>query len=474
MNYLSLLNDARISGIDENELFEALQDVENRTTFIRIEPEDLKFFVADNFTRHTGKITDASVKRVPACFDDGMTKRYNRHYLPEAIMSMSDKSLLKESIETGVFFIRDDGSCWPVAPDAISDLQNMLGLRGFGTEVHPPVLFEFLIELAKNQFDKPYLDEGTGNLNAVEGGNNFKIRYNSKKADLDIHHGFTIVRMKDRDSDIEKIFSFRTGKYAPIPQTAIIKVLDRMQGLRSLGLMKKYNMHQWSIDHGMTQVDIRFDEIAEEFNNVFSIKDPVTPCLRLQTSDTGKSSLKISRYLILQRTGQEVTLRLPEKLQDEGAKIDAEEKSYVSTRHIGKTDIEALVDRVNNNLYSAFREVPKAMEELLFLGEADTEETVKTAFHEMRLQRSGVIINQKTEEKIVKKICEDLPKTQNVYDTVYCVLFAAENPDLDITESQREELRQRVLLAIFPIKKYEKIVEDTKTAITAAPSEAIA
>ena len=469
MNYLDLMNDSRISGTDENELVEALKDVEKRTVFDKINPEELSFLVADNFTRIMGKVTDSSVVRVPAYFDDGMNKKYYRNYLPESILKMDNKDLLKEIVKSGVFFVKGE-DCWPIAPDAMSDLQNMLGVRGTGTEVNTPVLMELLIQLAKNMFDQPFYDETTGKLDAIKGGNNYKVKYSVKKRDIDASHSFTIVRLQDKDNPhISRIFSFRTGKYTPIPQTSIIEVLDRMQGLRSMGLMKKYEMDKWSIDHNMTMVDIRFDEIAEEFNNIFSVKDPVTPCLRLQTSDTGKSSLKISRYLILQRTGQEVTLRLPEMLQDEGAKI---EKAYVSTRHLGKTDIDALVDRVNKNLYSAFKQVPEALDKLLFLGEAETKTIVKEAFRSMGLQRNGVVINQKTEEKIVESICKDLPKVQNVYDTIYCVLFSAENPDLDITETQREELRLNVLLSIFPVEKYKKIVEETKTALAAVPASA--
>lgn len=463
MNYITLHNDSRISGKDEGELMEALRDIDERTTFEKVMPDELAFLVADNLTRNTGNKTDGSVKRIPAYHDDGLTKSYDRHFLPNTILQMDDKTLLKESVDTGVFLIKGD-ECWPIAPDAITDLQNMLGIRGPGTEVKTPALFELLIELAKNKFDKAFFNEATGNLDAIENGNSVKGKSNL---------AFTIVKMQDKENpEIKKVFSFRTGKYTPIPQESIKYVLNHMDGLRTMGLMKKYELDKWSIDHNMTMVDIRFDEIAEEFNNIFSVKDPVIPCLRMQTSDTGKSSLKISRYLILQRTGQEVTLRLPEMLQDEGAKI---EKTYVSTRHIGNTDIEALVKRVNKNLYSAFKKVPEALDEIIFLGEAETEAVVKTAFKAMGLQRCGVVINQNTEEKIVESICKDLPKVQNVYDTIYYVLFSAENPDLDITENQREELRQKALLSIFPAEKYRKIVEETKATLAATPtSEAIA
>jgi hypothetical protein len=94
---------------------------------------------------------------------------------------------------------------------------------------------------------------------------------------------------------------------------------------------------------------------------------------------------------------------------------------------------------------------------------------LEIAFRAMGLQKHpGVIISQDLEEKIINEMEKLLPAQQYVIDTIFAVLFAADNKGLSISDNQREELRATALRCVFATQDYKDLVEETKKLTTAA------
>lgn len=449
-NYLDLTDDSVLEGTAAEDLEEVLINIDNDRRYMVIEPEDLRFLVLDP------KYTPFDYKGVvvPASSETPDTKTFTRLTVPEEILKLP-YDLRKESVDVGVYFINPDNALFPMSVEAINDLQVRLGVNGRGTDYKSPLLMELLCEIAKNSYAKVYQDPVTGLFKAIPDGNSQReAKFSKRKKENPIRQfGMTVVLLQDHeDNNIEKVFSFRSAKYVPIEQKNVLEVLHEMQ------MMGKHRINHWFVSHFMTSVDVCFDDVAEEFTERFSLSEKVIPCFRVNTSDTGRSSLRISKYLVLERTGTEVALRLPECEQ---------ERKYELTRHFGKTDIKELVAKINKNLFYTFKAVPEKLGQLVFLGDAPTKDALSIAFKAMKLQKhAGVIISQDLEEKIVKDLAAKLPPVQRVYDSVYSALFAADDPDLDLSDNQKEELRNSALLAVFPTEEYKNI--EIKTAVPAA------
>lgn len=441
--YLKLNDAATLEGTTMESLTDALKTIDADRKYMTVTPDKLAFFVLDKDTPLTGTGVllppkEATINR----------KLYNRMYVPTEIKDLPEE-VRREAIQVGAFIIDPDTKeVLPVSEVAFDDLMSRLGIFGRATEYKSPALMEYLLELAKNQFDKVYLN-GNGNFEAVKDGNSQKEKLRKKDhgVAMNKNFAFTVVLLRDHENpNIRKVFSFRSERYAPIPQEAIVECIHRMQ------MMGKPELHHWKLNHFLTESDVTFPEVGDEFSRVFGLKEEVIPCFRINTSDTGNSSLRISKYLILQRTGKEIPLRLPESEQ---------EKKYELTKHFGRTDIDSLIGRINRNLFDTFKRVPQMMQEIMFMGNAPVKETLAAGFRAMHLQKhSGVVIAQDMEEKIVDALASHLPPVQDVLSTVYAVLFAADDEALDfLSENQREELRNNALLSVFPVDEYQELTK---------------
>ena len=450
--YLDLVDGSVLEGTTEEELEEVLTNIDRDREYRVITPDQLRFLVLDEATPN-----DYCGVVIPASTTTCAYRTFDRLPIPEDLFAIMSAELRKEGIGVGVYFIDPDKHILPVSIEAINDMQVRLGLNGKGTDYKSPMLMELLCDLAKNQYVKVYEDPETGRLKAEKNGNSQKEAYSKRfRTAPNKVFNMTVVMLKDHENDsIKKVFSFRSGKYVPIEQKNILEVLHRMK------MMGNPSLHSWRVSHFITEADVCFEEVAEEFSQRLGVPEKVIPCFRINTSDTGRSSLRIAKYLILERTGEETTeiaLRLPECEQ---------EKKYELTRHFGKTDIDDLVGKINANLFATFKTVPEKIGKISFMGDAPTKDALRIAFKAMKLQKhAGVIISQDLEEKIVEDLASKLPPVQRLFDTVYAVLFAASNEDLDLSENQREELRTSALLAVFPTEDYEKII--IKTAVPAA------
>ena len=442
MNYLKLNDTAELEGTDMNGLTEALKTIDLDRQYLDVAANQLAFFVLDQDTPQTG-----TGLFLPPKERTMNSKRYVRMYVPEELKNLPEE-IRYEAIRVGTFFIdpktRD---IIPVSDNALKDLMVRLGVNGKAAECYKsPILMEYLIELAKNQFDKVVLNK-SGEFESVSNGNSQKekLRKKDKGVPMDKQFNFTAVLLRDHEHpEIRKVFSFRSERYAPIPQEAVLECIHNMQ------MMGKPELHHWKLNHFLTESDVTFPEVGEEFSKVFGLQEEVIPCFRINTSDTGNSSLRISKYLILKRTGQEIPLRLPESEQ---------EKKFELTKHYGRTDIQALIGKINRNLFDTFKRVPQVKQEIMIMGNAPVKETLAAGFRAMGLQKHGcILIAQDLEEKIVNALASQLPPYQDVLSTVYAVLFAADDETLDfLTENQREEIRNNALLSVFPVDEYREL-----------------
>ena len=441
MEFLSLMDSSTVSGTKEEELKSVLKDIDARREFIPVKVNDMTFTVVNGVDSGVPVGIVIPEKTVEA--KDGeeiISKSYESQFMDYIENLPTDLAI--EAIDCAVFMtVKSDRKEkeLPMSVRAVEDLMGFVGLHGPATERRTPELMQLVYELLKNQMPKViYNNNNTATLDPY--GNtvvkNYKYRGIVPKC-----YDMTLSILRDHENpEIKKIFSCRSGKYTKIEQQNVLDIIERADLLGK----GKPEVLRWKVTQQLTEVIAGFMEVADEFSTEFEMKAKIIPCFRILTSDTGDSSLRIEKYLMFERNGNEACLRLPE--------VNGE-KASVLTRHCGDNMSDRVIDlifRTNTELFKTFREFPEKLAGLMAKGKADTYETVRTSFEAMRLQKGAVIINKEIEEKIIEALVENMPKRQDILDTVYAVLFVADNPDIDfITENQREELRRKALLAVF-------------------------
>ena len=479
---LNLQDNCEIRGTSQEELNEVLSDKDARTEMYVLDPKDVSFAIVDEHTP-----VDDTLRIVPPIVNNGYGKQYSRVPIDRYYFNKMETPIQDEAINSSVFLMETNREGTkqtpvPVSAEAIKSLQSLLSVGGSG-EVVNPTMVEHLAELVRNEFDKIVLRDGK--LETVKDGRSTRERYKRKKnverlpmmemlgMDPDAlnnkkNNRLTVVLMKDKaEKGIRKVFSFRSGKYTRIQQTAVMEILRNLDGLTTEAdedgkTLPKYEMRDWTVTHFMTEANISFDSVAEQFSTMYNLKEKVIPCFRINTSDTGNSSLRITKHFLCSLGTEEVYLSLPHTVG---------EMDYVLSRHYGKTDIENLVSKLNRDVFGDFKAIPENLSKIALMGMAETEKVLRIAFNAMQLQTNGVIINKKLEERIVSQMAAMLPKYESVYDTLYYVLYASENEDIDLTDNQREELRSKALMATFATAEYEQAAEEAEALKMSAEEE---
>lgn len=433
-NFLSLMDESTIKGVEINDLVEVVKDLDNRREFIHVDPDEVSFIVVNSVdnTIPNGIVVPAT--NATENEHGNIEKNFKTREMK--FIKELPIELAKETVNCGVYMnVPGEFVPIPMSVDAVTDIMNYVGLRGTATEFRTPQLMELICELIKNKSPKVILrDDNTAYEDPL---GNSTIRVYKKRGAIPKKFDFTLSILRDRDNpNIKKIFSCRSGKYTNIPQKSIIDIIDQAQ------MMGKSQLMNWEVSQKITSATIGFVDVAEEFSKLYQLRDTIIPCFKISTSDTGDSSLRIAKYMMLAYNHASVYLRLP---QSDG------ERSAVLTRHYGDNvsdRIGNLILKANTDLFKAFREFPEKLAKIAIKGTANAKKALTAAFKAMKLQKSAVVISQDCEEKIIECLCEQLPEKTDLIDCVYTALFASENNNLDITEYQREELRKNALLAV--------------------------
>lgn len=176
---------------------------------------------------------------------------------------------------------------------------------------------------------------------------------------------------------VSKIFSIRSGKYTPIDQEIIFKIIKRLSKKMGEPECKK-----WEFSHFFTSVYVEFPDHAEEIHGHSSVRKYI-PGLVIMTSDTGNSSL------IIRGTWR-------------NADMDPDETAHfgeVSVKHMGAIDIDEICKEVENTIFVEYKKIAEAMCELLM---RDISEGLDLS------TPAGKKINRERVEKILRKAFKDI------------------------------------------------------------------
>lgn len=439
---LSLLEESKLDGTNIDDFANIVSDIDKRRLFIPVKPDELNFVLADDVVKADAFIDEPMVfgSMYPIkTKDDARDKRTytgEKLAIDKFICKLNPVELKKECLETGVFMTHPafGSQLIPVTASAIRDLCALVGIYGSVTNNMTSALLQFIVEMAKNHFNKVEMNPFGDPVLRVDGASQ------KDKADRTKEFSFTATILKDEnDPSVMRVFSFRSGGYAPIEQKNVVRCIDSTYMLG----MGEQEFKYYHVDHHLTKSMISFPAVAEEFSRDFVLDRSVTPCFLLRTSDTGRSALAIQKYVQIGENYHPIPeLHIPE--------IDAD-CDIVFTRHFGCVDIGKLMERMKDKLFRTFRAIPKRMADLASAGEMETEKALHIAFNAMGFQRKSVIISEELQMEIEKKLLEDLPKTMDTLNVVMVALEAADDPNLEeiLTEKQKEELQKRALLALF-------------------------
>lgn len=141
-----------------------------------------------------------------------------------------------------------------------------------------------------------------------------------------------LVWRKDPNGS-RKVFGVMSWKYKYVPQTMILDVLDKMK----VGAdFTNPVVRQWSITHDVTRIYVEYPD---------EIKDNLIPGIELRTSDIGRSSFTV--YATMRREGKRDYVIVGE----------------VSHRHTGEKT-EQILDEIDEHIYPELRIYPTLLKEL--------------------------------------------------------------------------------------------------------------
>ena len=445
-NKLYLLDDSAVFGTTLADLVDATANKDARTSYIVTDAAHCAFLLPVNVIG--GQPMGINIPYANSNKDMYKGTETRDYTIREMeFLKKIPLDIAREAFKCGVFIEIDGMDPLPMSVEAVYDLLNFVGIRGQATECRTPALMEYAYETMRNMMPKVELNE-RGEAKLLPLGNS-QVTVYKKRGTVPKSFEFTLSVMRDEDNpNVKKVFACRSGKYTPIPQKSLIEIIDGFQ------MMGKPEVLHWELNHKITEAVVGFMDIAEEFTNVFQLKEPIIPGFRLTTSDTGNSSLRVEKTVVLKRNGIEICLPALASIPEENESETEQEKEInrAYARHYGKDIPErilGLIGKANTNMYKSFKAYPKALSELAFMGEGDTTALLKEGFRAMELQKHCVIVSQELETKIVESLAKEMTPISDVLDVVYTILFASENKNLDISENQRAELRRNAMKAVF-------------------------
>ena len=395
------------------------------THFVKVAADDIRFAViVENET------DAAKAVIIPGNVDNGYgyTNRYNQ--VERMDMNLMTDGLKNEVASTGVFMEVPGLGFVPMSPNAVSDMQNFVGLRGEGVESHCPEEMELIYRLIQNKLPEFCYNRNGGGFMKLDKGSSLRDKHGRVK-----NFEFTVMYREDPDTGVKKIFACRTGKYRPIEQKEICKVIDAIQ------MFGTPEMQKTEATHFMTAVYEIYPEVGEQFAKAFNLNDKkVIPGFKIRTSDTGDSSFCIERYLYFDDKGSyRFGAVLP---SDDG------ERSRLAVYHYGKEkDFETLRRIVNNDMFTTFKKYPQRIAALTAMGDINVKDGLTLAFQAMKLRKTGSVLSEEKEKTIVEELANTFgAETAPAYFVAMAAVTASENTQLSLSVNQREGLRARALM----------------------------
>lgn len=213
------------------------------------------------------------------------------------------------------------------------------------------------------------------------------------------------VRTDNGEKPFKKVFSVCTHNYGYIPQTMLVEIIDELIKGTPMGTGI---VADWSIDQDLTEVIIEFPEVENEITTVYGVPNPFKPCIRLTTSDTGKSMFRVEG---IWKCGQSYTVF-----------------SEGFVRHSPKVaNKKTIMKRIENKIFPDYTCLPERLVELMgiFVTEGKDPEGDKAIVESYLKKINKTIAMKKTIseafcKKVVSLLLNDFDYTKEItaYDIV--------------------------------------------------------
>lgn len=264
---------------------------------------------------------------------------------------------------------------------------------------------------------------------------------------------------------ISKVFAMRSGRYLYIKQTILIDILEEIKkcaaNVTAVNIKndkwqesEPYVCNAWHIDNKSSWVELDFPGMSYEINKVYGFDEEIVPGVKIITSDTGYSSLRIQSTWRIRNT---------KCIENEFSRKHTGTKK---NREMSDEFKASVFEEVNQEILRRYDELPKILFELKSVVLTEGEKTaasyiskmIKFAFKSVKM--TAAISKQRSvrlETIIINKF--DYSKKITAYDLVIEIIDSVhELTDVPVTaiENMKKAITKLVYVP-FPRRKAEAL-----------------
>lgn len=254
-----------------------------------------------------------------------------------------------------------------------------------------------------------------------------------------------------QDNGVDKIFAVLSETYKAIDLFVLKKITESLTTTSKMG---NPTCLRWYIDHYMAEIVLSFPDHGKEICDSYGI-EPMTPCVKLQSSDTGECAVRAVGFW----------------KTNEGDEILTDE---FSRTHKGKFTAADVVEGVKKDVFDKYEVLPKKLQELSFIPvtpKLDLSKAKNCAYNAEILKRvyMTVITNCKVPSVLGKKRTAELEE-QLTYMIDASAHYSAYAVAKDIM-SLPSFLESWVYTAAPNVKSGDAVMEKLQKAVSQAPYE---
>lgn len=239
-----------------------------------------------------------------------------------------------------------------------------------------------------------------------------------------------------------KTFAIMSNTYNHVKQKILLDLIDDFEA--ELG---ESRCEWWCVNHNITQIIVSFPEKAEDIAEMYKVsssKLPV-PCLMLETSDTGASSVTVTALW-----------KMPM-----GCYARAES---FSRKHSGTITSTEIRDAVHDSIWKSYTKLPERLIELCTISVADPAAAIEQVFHDLKLV-SYTSLGKRAGTSLLESALAELDPSvsYSAYDLAMSLMDLPSKIRFDGDwGSQRKETIEKVAYKV-PFLDWEKLSKMTGT-----------
>lgn len=307
MNHF-LSNAWSVSGTDKSSFFAGCDAVDRKTSYRTISMKELVLHHLYRDEKGVLKSTkiDPALALPEALTDDGdeIITFIEEHF---------DKSFLEETLKDGLIFtLRGEKGEMPifVAPQAYNTFGQRIDLPGAAMQ-HSSLGRECHI------------------------------------ADHVAHHAEkqTCTAVIKQNDGVDKAFALLSASYRPIALNILEGITKSLEKVSGIG---ESNGIRWTINHAMAEIVLEFPEYGDKIKKAYGLKDELTPCIKLMSSDTGECAVRAVGFWRT-NSGDEI-------ITDEYAR-----------KHKGAITPNEIVENIQKEVFDKYEVLPKTLQSLQFI-----------------------------------------------------------------------------------------------------------